>query len=114
MKLKDPEAIKALKKANVYDLEMMISDYPEADRDGRSDWDMIANEAGWLLDAFNEEENANHEALVEARTVLRLSRFGYEYKEYEIRDAKNLVNMVNRLRRFVDRLKAQGLYCPYC
>lgn len=125
MKLTDKEAIKALKKVRVYDLEMMISDYPEDERDGRSDWDMIANEAGWLLDALNEDENANHDALEEAREVLRETRYGKsipllvpsmkpKYKEYEIRDAKDFVNMYNRLTRFVAKLKSMGLYCPYC
>ena len=114
MKLTDAEAIKALKKANIYDLEMMLSDYPESDRDGRSDWDMIANEAGWLLDSFNDTETANHEALVEAESVVRLSRYGWEYKEYEIRGARDLINMVRRLKRFVAKLKDRGLYCPYC
>lgn len=125
MKLTDQEAIKALKKVRVYDLEQMISDYPEDERDGRSDWDMIANEAGWLLDALNEDENANHEALLEAREILRethngktmpilVPSFKPKYKEYEVRDAKEFVNMYNRLTRFVKKLKGMGLYCPYC
>ncbi len=125
MKLTDQEAIKALKKVRAYDLEQMISDYPEDERDGRSDWDMIANEAGWLLDALNEDENANHEALLEAREILRETRNGKtmpilvpslkpKYKEYQVRDAKEFVNMYNRLVRFVNKLKGMGLYCPYC
>lgn len=125
MKLTDLEAIKALKKVRVYDLEQMISDYPEDERDGRSDWDMIANEAGWLLDALNEEENANHEALLEAREVLRETKYGKvmpisvytlkpKYRPYEVQQAKDFVNMYNRLTRFVSKLKSMGLYCPYC
>ena len=125
MKLTDQEAIKALKKVRVYDLEQMISDYPEDERDGRSDWDMIANEAGWLLDALNEDENANHEALLEAREILRETHNGKtmpilvpslkpKYKEYQVRDAKEFVNMYNRLVRFVNKLTGMGLYCPYC
>ena len=125
MKLTDQEAIKALKKVRVYDLEQMISDYPEDERDGRSDWDMIANEAGWLLDALNEDENANHEALLEARQVIRETRNGTVFPgsltsvqlktwEYRVQDARDFINMYNRLVRFVKKLKGMGLYCPYC
>ena len=125
MKLTDVEAIKALRKVRCYDLEMMLSDYPEDERDGRTDWDMIANEAGWLLDAFNEYENANHEALQEARQILRDTKNGTVFpglltstqvKSWQIRvqDARDLINMVNRLTRFVQKLKGMGLYCPYC
>ena len=121
----DVEAIKALRKVRCYDLEMMIADYPEDERDGRTDWDMIANEAGWLLDAFNEDENANHEALLEARQIIRDTKNGTVFpglltsaqvKSWGIRvqDARDLINMVNRLARFVQKLKGMGLYCPYC
>ena len=125
MKLTDVEAIKALRKVRCYDLEMMLSDYPEDERDGRTDWDMIANEAGWLLDAFSEDENANHEALQEARQILRDTKNGTVFPglltstqvkswEIRVRDARDLINMVNRLARFVQKLKGMGLYCPYC
>ena len=125
MKLTDQEAIKALHKVRCYDLEMMLNDYPQDEVDGRTDWDMIANEAGWLLDAFNEEENANHEALEEAKDLIRQKKNGtvfpglltsVQLKSWEIRvqDARDLINMVNRLTRFVKKLKGLGLYCPYC
>ena len=125
MKLTDHEAIKALKKVRIWDLEQMIEDYPEDERDGRSDWDMIGNEASWLLDALNEDENANHEALLEAREILRethngktmpilVPSFKPKYKEYQVRDAKEFVNMYNRLVRFVNKLKGMGIDCPYC
>ena len=125
MKLTDKEAIKALRKVRCCDLEEMLYDYPEDERDGRTDWDMIANEAGWLLDSFNEYEHANHEALQEARQVLRETKNGTVFhglltsvelkrKQNEVYSARELVNMVNRLSRFVQKLKGMGLYCPYC
>lgn len=125
MKLKDKDAIKALKKVRIWDLEQMIEDYPEDERDGRSDWDMIANEAGWLLDALNEDGNANHDALLEARQILHETKNGtvfpglllstqVESWKYKVRDAKDFINMYNRLTRFVKKLKSMGLYCPYC
>lgn len=125
MKLTDKQAIKALKAVHIYDLEQAIEDYPEGERDGRSDWDMIANEAGWLLDAMNEDENANHEALLEAREVIRLTKNGTVFPglltsaqlktwEYRVQDARDYISMYNRLTRFVKKLKGMGLYCPYC
>ena len=125
VKLTDQEAIKALRKVRCYDLEMMLSDYPEDERDGRSDWEMIANEAGWLLDSFRSDDHANHEALEESKDLIRQTKNGtvfpglltsIQLKSWQIRvaDARELINMVNRLTRFVQKLKGMGLYCPYC
>ena len=125
MKLTDAEAIKALKKVRCYDLEERLSDYPEEERDGRTDWDMIANEAGWLLDSFHDDSCANYEALEEAKELVRETKNGtvfpglltsIQLRSYCIRvqDARDLINMVNRLARFVQKLKGMGLYCPYC
>ena len=125
MKLTDKEAIKALKKVRIWDLEDMISDYPEDERDGRSDWEMIANEAGWLLDGFREDGHANREALEEAKDLIRATNNGkvfpglltsVQVQSYQImvRDARDLINMVKRLERFVEKLKGMGLFCPYC
>ena len=125
MKLTDPEAIKALKKVRVWDLAQMIDDYPEDERDGRSDWDMVANEAGWLLDALNEDGNANHDALLEAREIIRTTKNGTVFPglltsaqlkswQYRVQDARDFINMYNRLVRFVAKLKGMGLSCPYC
>lgn len=125
MKLTDQEAIKALKKVRIYELEEMIDNYPEDERDGRTDWDMIANEAGWLLSYFNESEHAYNDALNDARECIRRTKGGKvmplniytlkpAYKDFEVRDAKDLINEYNRLTRFVNKLKGMGLYCPYC
>lgn len=125
VKLTDPEAIKALRKVRIYDLEQMIDDYPEDERDGRTDWDMIANEAGWLLDGFREDGHANREALEEAKDLVRQTQNGKVFPglltsiqlqswRIKVQDARDLINMVNRLERFVKKLKGMGLYCPYC
>lgn len=120
MKLTNPDAIKALKKVRCCELEDMLSDYPESDVDGRSDWEMIANEAGWLLSAFNEYETAHHEDLEEARHIINVynackrSGYAFKYKPHEIQTARDTINEYNRLTRFVAKLKSMGLYCPYC
>ena len=125
MKLTDKEAIKALKNVRCYDLEERLSDYPEEERDGRTDWEMIANEAGWLLDSFYDDSCANYEALEEAKDLIRTTNNGkvfpglltsVQVQSYQImvRDARDLINMVKRLKRFVEKLKNMGLFCPYC
>ena len=125
MKLTDTEAIKALKKVRCCDLEDMLHDYPEDERDGRTDWDMIANEAGWLLDSFRDDSHANYEALEDARELVRETKNGTVFKglltsvelkrkQNEVYSARELINMVNRLTRLVQKLKGMGLHCPYC
>ena len=123
MKLTDQEAIRALKKVRIYELEEMISDYPESDIDGRSDWDMIANEAGWLLDSYCSYDIVRHDDLEDARDILSKTKYGKVpyltfsgkvYSDHEVQNAKDRVNEFNRLVRFVKRLKDMGLYCPYC
>ena len=125
MKLTDQEAIKALKRVRICDLDDMLSDYPQDEVDGRTDWEMIANEAGWLLDSFCDYDTANHEALEEAKNLIRQTKNGtvfpglltsVQLKSWQIRvqDARDLINMVKRLERFVQKLKGMGLYCPYC
>lgn len=125
MRLTDPEAIKALRKANLCELEDMISDYPEDEVDGRTDWEMIANEAGWLLDSCISDGCARHDDILECRRILRKTDYGKSlllnartlrpiYDSETIRIAKNTINEYNRLVRFVAKLKKMGLYCPYC
>ena len=120
MKLTDPEAIKALKKVRICELDDMIADYPDDERDGRSDWDMIANEAGWLLELFLEGETSHSDDLQDARKLLSRTRYGKsipldprtlkpKIKPYQIQQAKYTVNEYNRLVRFVAKLRKMGL-----
>jgi len=107
MKLTDIEAIKALKKVRVLQLEEMINDYPE-------------NEAGWLLEMFQEGETAHSDSLQEAREILSRTKYGKcipvdprtfkpKIRLYEIQNAKDTVNEYNRLVRFVAKLRKMGL-----
>lgn len=125
MRLTDKLAIKALEKVRICELEEMISEYPENEVDGRSDWEMIANEAGWLLDSYNSYDTVLNEDLQEARGILSKTRYGKciplnartlkpIYSQVDIECAKRTVNEYNRLSRFVQKLKGMGLYCPYC
>lgn len=125
MKLTDEKAIKALKKVGIEELEQMVDDYPEDEVDGRSDWDIIANEAGWLLDSFRDDSHVNWEDLQDARECIRRTENGTVmpvdantfkpiYKPWEVKGAQALIDEYNKLSRFVTSLKRKGLYCPYC
>ena len=116
MELTNPEAIKALKKANILDLTEMVAAYPESDVDGRSDWDIIANEAGWLLDSFKSGDTSRSDDLQDAREFIRDYNKGLIQSRYcyTIENARSTVNEYNRLVRFVGKLKSMGFYCPYC
>ena len=123
MKLTDKKAIMALKRANIGELCDMVADYPDDEVDGRSDWEMIANEAGYLLDSFNSFDTVRNEDLREAKEIIYRFRSGRMlywsngrpmWDQLDLETAKNTVNEYNRLKSFVARLKKMGLYCPYC
>ena len=132
MKLTDKDAIKALNKLGIYELWDMIDIYPEDERDGRTDWEMVANEASYLLSCCDEEGHTHKEDLDEARELLKLARrglrkhglklsqvvtvgtpYGRVYRRSEIDDAIRCVQEYNRLKRFVAKLDRMGIYIPW-
>ena len=120
MKLTDPEAIKALKKVRSLELDEMLCNYPEDEVEGRSDWEMIANEAGWLLEMFQEGDTSHADDLRDAREILFRTKYGKVipanprtlkpiYRKTDVQRAKDTVNEYNRLVRFVGKLRKMGL-----
>lgn len=115
MKLTDKKAISILEKVRSYDLEQMVEDYPENERDGRTDLQVIKNELDWLLYCREEEGCSRCEELQEARQIIRDTRGGRmplnpytlkpKYKDYEVRQAKDDINEYNRLKRLQKRLE---------
>ena len=126
MKFTDKNAIKMLKKLNVFDVEDDIDFYPEDERDGRSDMQMLADEAGYVLSCYEEDGHAYHDALEEAREKLYETQYGkvipldvrtlkpkHGYWEYDIQNAKDYVNGYRRLQRLVEKLKKMGYYSKW-
>lgn len=115
MKLTEKKAINILKKVRSYELEQMVEEYPEDEREGRTDLEIIKNELDWLLYGMNEDGYLKHEALMEARQIVNDTRGGRmplnpytlkpKYKDYEIRQAKDDINEYNRLKRLQKRLE---------
>ena len=120
MKLTDREAIKALKKARNFELEEMLYNYPDDEVEDRSDWEMIANEAEWLLEMFLEGDTSHADDLRYAREILSRTKYGKVtpanprtlkpiYSKMDVQWAKDTVNEYNRLVRFVEKLRKMDL-----
>lgn len=121
MKITDKEVIRALEHVRSAELWEMLDSYPEDEVDGRTDWEMVANEAGWLLDSYNSDDTVRHDDLMECKRIYgRLIAKNRKGVEWSTRDyinwsnARDTINEYNRLSGFVKKLKAKGLYCPYC
>ena len=126
MKFTDEKAIKMLKKARLYEIEESIDMYPENERDGRNDFQMLADEAGYVYSNYFEYGHCFHDALEEARELLRETKYGkvipidsrtfkprLGYYPSDIQSAKDLVNEFNRTERLVKRLEKLGYYSKW-
>lgn len=126
MELTNKEAIKMLKKARLYELEEIIDNYPEDERDGRDDWQMLADEAGYYYSCYLEDGHCFRDDLQDAREKLRETKYGKVipldpytlrprrgYYPSDIQIAKDCVNEFNRLERLVKRLEKMGYYSKW-
>lgn len=124
MKLTDPYVLKQLKIVNSGELYEMLEEYPEDERDGRSDIQMLADEAGWLLNRFNSDETGHNFDLIEAREILRETENGkvipledwtwkFKYQPWKIQRCKDIVNEYKRLNNLIARLKEKGVYSQW-
>lgn len=125
MKLTDGKAIAMLQRARLYDVEESIDTYPENERDGRDDWQMLADEAGYIYSLYF-EDTCHAEALEDARRVLAETKYGKVipldprtfkpkrgYMPSDIQVAKDIVNEFNRLKRFCERLEKMGYHSKW-
>lgn len=119
MDITDKEVLRQLKIVRCSELEELLSSYPESERDGRSDMQILADEAGYLLDMYNEEGTGHYRDLCEARWVLReacngkvmplvLPNLKPKYSKEEIEDYKGTVNGYRRLTSLIGRLSDMG------
>lgn len=121
MKFTDPKAIQLLKKVCFQMLEDDIKEYPEEERWGRTDMEMLADEAGYLYSLHFNDGCELYYDLAEAREKLRITKYGkvtemyemYGYSEYDIQVAKDFVNDFNRLGRLVKKLEKMGYYSEW-
>lgn len=124
MKLTNKEALKQLKTVRSCELEERIESYPENERDGRSDLQMLADEAGYMYSLFFENGTAHYDDLEDAKEVLRETKNGKEiplnartlkpiYRQYYIDNCKERINEVKRLGNLMKRLNKMGIYSKW-
>lgn len=127
MKLTDKEAIRLVKRARSYDLEDSIENAPQ-DEVKVCDLQFVADEVSWILDSLRSwsspDPTARGYELKEAKELLRKTKNGkvnwlvkdsrghYKnlYEDYQIEDARKIVNEHRRLERLYENLKTMG-YC---
>lgn len=120
MKFTDAKAIELLNKLCSYDVECSIETYPEDEREGRSDMQVLADEASYYLSLYHEDGTTFREELLEAKNKLKRTDYGkripcgrdwqpqHGYWPSDIQSAKNLVNEVARLERFAKKMEKLG------
>ena len=112
MRITDKEAIRLLKRANSPDLEGHVATYPEEERDGQSDLDIVLYELDYLVDMYENGGTVYSEDLEDALKVLKdthngksipviLPEFKFMYHPNDIDKAKNVVNEYKRLKRLL-------------
>jgi hypothetical protein len=106
--LKDRTAINILKRARSSDLEYNIQTFPEEERDGKTDLEILRDEMDYLISMYEEEGTIYSNDLEEAREILRETRYGkaniitsdfrLKYSDWDIQRSRATVNEYNRLK----------------
>lgn len=120
MIITDKEVLKMLKKLDSYEVEQSLLSYPDDERDGRLDKEMLLNEAEYFFELYSDDGSQHYYDLKDARLLLRETNHGKRipidiyngfrpkqgYYPSDIDHAKRIVNEYNRLKRLVEKLKA--------
>ena len=119
MRITDKEALREMRLIHDGELYDSVQDYPEDERDGRSDLQFIADEVSYIISCFNEHGHCNNEALEWAKEVLKDTKNGkvipYEnliplYKKGDVTRARDIINTYRRYNNSMKRLNAKGYY----
>ena len=120
MKITDTEVLKELSRVKSFDLEEDLETYPEDERDGRTDLQMLADEVSYILSCYQEDGHVLCESLEESKEILRRTKNGKViplwkstlkpvYRESQIQTSKDIINEHRRLQSLYKRLQARGL-----
>ena len=117
MKLTDKEAKRQLKIAKSTELDERVFTFPENERDGKSDIEILRDEAEYLLELFEEGGTIFSDDLEYARDILRETKNGKEfpmlpdgrihpsYTPMKVQNAKEIINEYRRIKNLVARLR---------
>lgn len=120
MNITNKDALRELKIVKCYELDESIESYPEDERDGRSDMQILADEVSWRLSLYGEDTCTGGD-YEEAKEILNETKYGKviplnphtlkpKYTPSRIQSAKDSVNEHRRLRACMDRLNKKGYY----
>ncbi len=122
MKLTDPKVIQVLKRARCYQVQQDIDEFPENEKDGKTDLEIAIWSADYILERMEDPESTIWgEPLVEAKKILRETDYGKfipfdanpwkkpfefipRYADWEIKNAKEYVNEYKRTKNLVKKL----------
>lgn len=125
MLIQDKDVKRWLKIANCTDLTESMETFPENERDGKSDLQILADEVSYRLSLYTEGGTCTGEEYEEAVQLLKEVRGGKipcwntipptpKYTsiqlEIKINDAKAVVNEYSRLKSLMRRLNERGYY----
>lgn len=121
MKITDTEVKKMLKQVRSSMLSEMLDLYPEDERDGRADIQMLADELSYLISCIHEDGHIYKEDAEKADEILKATKNGKVmplhkdtltpvYNEHEVRWARETINENRRLENLQKRLNTMGYY----
>lgn len=125
MLIQDKDVKRWLKIANCTELTESMETFPENERDGKSDLQILADEVSYRLSLYTEGGTCTGEEYEEAVQLLKEVRGGKipcwntipptpKYTsiqlEIKINDAKAVVNEYSRLKSLMRRLNERGYY----
>ena len=125
MIIQDKDVKRWLKIANCTELTESMETFPENERDGKSDLQILADEVSYRLSLYTEGGTCTGEEYEEAVQLLKEVRGGKipcwntipptpKYTsiqlEIKINDAKAVVNEYSRLKSLMRRLNERGYY----
>lgn len=128
MKLTDKKAISIYKRLKCAEARESIEEYPDDERDGRSDLEFIADEVSYFRSNYEEDGCAFKDALEWARECLRDTKNGKimpvnvrvdgngkwhfldKYKPSDVDSARWIVAEYKQLNYYDKKLKEMGYY----
>ena len=116
MKFTDKEALKIFNSIKCYEVKESIDSYPEEERNGKTDLEIIRDEVDYFVYMFEEVDGVFKGSLEESREILRKTKNGKVspiylpslrpvYQPYEVERAKRTVSEYRQLKRIQKKLK---------
>lgn len=123
MTLTDQKAIKIYNRLKLSDLLESIDEYPEDERDGRNDLQVLADEISYFRYMFETDGYSLNTELVNSKKLLRETRNGIAiplnpktlkikrgYYPFDIEHARNVIFEYKQIKYYEKRLNSLGYF----